>query len=235
MATLEEIGERLKAARVAAGYRSAADAARALNIPYPTYAGHENGSRDPRGNASEYVRKYKITLDWLLEGVGDGPTVRPSARKTTNEVRPAEVRIPSPAEMPKDFPVLGTVAGSDIEHGAFQITADVVDYVRRPPALLNVTQAYSVYVEGESMSPRFEPGELVYINPIRPARPGDYVVVQEPIDEHGNYRSYIKQFVRRAGEWVIVRQFNPASELRFKASDGLRVHRVVPLSELLGV
>lgn len=66
-----EIHERLAAARKAAGYESAADAARALGASYPTYAGHENGSSGfKHKTAVVYARKFRISLEWLLTGRG---------------------------------------------------------------------------------------------------------------------------------------------------------------------
>lgn len=77
MATDKEIGERLKTARIAAGFTTAADAATALGIKYPTYAGHENGSRGLRSSLEQYGRRYRVTMDWLLTGRGPGPKSRP--------------------------------------------------------------------------------------------------------------------------------------------------------------
>src|SRR5690606_12042142 len=55
----------------AAGYESAADAARALGASYPTYAGHENGSSGFRHKtAAIYARKFGVSLEWLLTGRG---------------------------------------------------------------------------------------------------------------------------------------------------------------------
>jgi phage repressor protein C with HTH and peptisase S24 domain len=137
--------------------------------------------------------------------------------------------------MAKDIPVLGTVAGADLSKGAFQLTPDTIDYVRRPPALETARTVYALYVEGDSMSPRFEPGELIYVNPNRPVRVGDYVVVQEPLDGDGNYSAWVKAFVKRTSEWLVVRQLNPPGEMRFRATEGLRVHRVMTTAEILGL
>ena len=40
-----EAHDRLKQARMDAGFRTASDAAKALAVKVPTYLGHENGSR----------------------------------------------------------------------------------------------------------------------------------------------------------------------------------------------
>ena len=63
-------GERLRQARIAAGYESAADAAKALEVPYPTYAGHENGNRGFGGNIDKYARRFVVRGEWLRTGIG---------------------------------------------------------------------------------------------------------------------------------------------------------------------
>lgn len=151
------------------------------------------------------------------------------------EVRPAAVTLPAIGNLPRDVPVLGTVAGSDYERGAFQLSSDAVDYVRRPPGIAANKQAYALYVEGESMVPKFDPGDLIYVNPLRPVRPGDYVVIQELVGDDDTVRGFVKLYVKRAGDWHVVRQYNPAGELRFPVRDeAVKVHLVLSMSDLLG-
>lgn len=73
MSTDEEIGARLRTAREAAGYKSAAAAAEALRMAYPTYAGHENGSRGLKKNLERYAQFFRVSVDWLLRAKGAGP------------------------------------------------------------------------------------------------------------------------------------------------------------------
>lgn len=70
------IGRRLQIAREYAGHATATAAAEALGIKFPTYAGHENGSRGVVRAAPLYARRFRITLDWLLVGKGPGPGER---------------------------------------------------------------------------------------------------------------------------------------------------------------
>lgn len=63
------IGERLRLARVKAGYKTASDAARKLEIANPTYLAHENGTRAIRSHmAKEYAEAFGTTADWILYG-----------------------------------------------------------------------------------------------------------------------------------------------------------------------
>lgn len=66
--------DRLRHARVRAGYNTGKEAAEALGFPVSTYLGHENGSRGfPAKKAAIYARRYKVTEEWLLYGKGDAP------------------------------------------------------------------------------------------------------------------------------------------------------------------
>lgn len=66
--------ERLRIARLRAGYSSAKEAAEALGFKVSTYLGHENGSRGyPAPKAYTYARKFKVREQWLLYGKGPGP------------------------------------------------------------------------------------------------------------------------------------------------------------------
>jgi hypothetical protein len=66
-----EMHERLAKARIDAGYESAVKAAAAVGVPYPTYAGHENGSSGFRADKGEiYAKKFKVRFEWLMSGIG---------------------------------------------------------------------------------------------------------------------------------------------------------------------
>lgn len=66
-----ELNERLVAARKQAGFNTAAEAAEALGVAYPTYAGHENGASGFRADKGElYARRFKVRFEWLMRGAG---------------------------------------------------------------------------------------------------------------------------------------------------------------------
>lgn len=72
-----ELHERLTAARKLK-YDSVTEAAQALEVPYATYAGHENGTSGfRRQSAIRYARRFGVSLDWLLDE--KGPMTRGSS------------------------------------------------------------------------------------------------------------------------------------------------------------
>jgi len=69
---MEEQHDRLRKARMGAGLKSAAIAAEKHHWNYPTYAGHENGSRGFRSETAQtYAKAFKVPLEWLITGDGD--------------------------------------------------------------------------------------------------------------------------------------------------------------------
>jgi transcriptional regulator with XRE-family HTH domain len=67
-----DMHERLRAARDAAGYKTAAEAARAFGWNVNTTSSNENGNRTYSRTAAErYATAYRVNLEWLLTGKGE--------------------------------------------------------------------------------------------------------------------------------------------------------------------
>lgn len=166
-----------------------------------------------------------------LAGIGASP---PSAPAAEGALPAGAAPLPGMAAFPRDLPVYGVaVGGAD---GDFSFNGSVVDYVRRPPALAMVADAFAVYVIGDSMSPRYEHGDLVFVHPGRPAQPGSDVVV-ELHGEHGEPGPcYVKRLMRRTPDRVLLAQFNPPrDDIAFAAGHIKAVYRILTPAELLGV
>lgn len=144
-------------------------------------------------------------------------------------------RLPPSHEMPRDIPVYGTAMGANGD-GAFTINLmGEVDRARRGPGIMNSRGVFAIYVEGESMAPRFEPGELVYLDENRPIRVGDDVVlvVESPMKGEPP-RSYLKRLVRRTADRWICEQFNPPKTVEFDVASLKGSFRVLRLHEVMG-
>lgn len=71
---MADAAERLRDARLRAGFSTGKDAAKAMGFAVSTYLAHENGSRGyPASKASAYARKFKVPEVWLLYGTGPAP------------------------------------------------------------------------------------------------------------------------------------------------------------------
>ena len=133
----------------------------------------------------------------------------------------------------RDVPELGiAVGGSD---GDFSLNGETIDYVPRPPALLH-RKMFAVRVKNDSMEPRFEEGDVLYIDVQREPRPGEYVVIEfAPTAESYPGRALVKRLVSKATGIVIVDQFNPPGRLTFKRDEVKALYRVIPQNEMLGM
>ena len=141
--------------------------------------------------------------------------------------------LPAAASLSRDLEVRGTAVGG--ESGSFDFNGEVVDYLRRPPGLVGARKAFAIYATGDSMSPRYEEGEIVFVHPGRPAMPGSDVIIELHGSDGEPGQCYIKRLVRRTGTKLIVKQFNPPKEISFPLNQVRSVFRVLTSAELLGV
>lgn len=191
----------------------------------------ERGQNPKLENAEKLSQALGVPLsDWFLQPEAVNRSV--STRENPGGSPENSVRIDL---MPRDFPVFGT--GNCGEDGAFELNAgEAIDFVRRPPRLVGIKDAYALYVQGSSMRPWREEGQLVYVHPGQPPQIGDYVVVQcKPSKSGETPRAFIKRLERRTGTELVVSQYAPAGRMTFKLSQVLSVHRIVDWTELLGI
>jgi SOS-response transcriptional repressor LexA len=68
--------ERLREARINAGYDTAKSAAEAMGVPVATYIQHENGGRGmPPARVARYGRFFRVAPEWILYGRGSAEPV----------------------------------------------------------------------------------------------------------------------------------------------------------------
>jgi len=140
--------------------------------------------------------------EWL------GPS-RPTA--TTGTVVP----------MPHMIPLYGWV-GAASEGRLTLAEQNLRGYVAMHPSQLHVKDAFALEVSDISMSPRYEPGEMVYLAPNRwPTRDQDCVVVKN--DGQG----LLKRFVRRDSSHITIHQLNPAQDIQVPLDEIAAIHSVV--------
>lgn len=140
---------------------------------------------------------------------------------------------------PHDVPVLGISVGGDTDDDDdrepdFWMNGEVVNYVARPSGLAQAKDLFSVYVRGESMWPRYEENDLVFLQKAAPAIGDDVVIELHSKDGAGDHATFIKRLVRRRGSYLTVRQFNPDKEIDFSMKEIRNLFRVIPTKEWVG-
>jgi phage repressor protein C with HTH and peptisase S24 domain len=90
------------------------------------------------------------------------------------------------------------------------------------PNQANVREPFALEVADVSMSPRYEPGEIVYVAPNRrPTAGRDCVVVTT--DGQG----LLKRYVRQTDRELVLEQLNPPQELTIPLDQVAQIHMVV--------
>lgn len=135
--------DRLRKARIAAGYGDATSAARAFGWNENTYRSNENGAR-PFGREAtiRYSRAFKVSLEWLATGRGPMKAAR------------------------RGVEVIGYVgAGAAV----FPLESGAIEEIEPP---FDVPDgAFSMRVRGDSMYPAYRDGGYVVARPV--ADPAD--------------------------------------------------------------
>lgn len=196
VASMETMGDRLKAARLLARYSSAAKAAEALGVTPSTYRAHENGQNEfgPE-EAEHYARKFGTTAAHLLTGNGkssglktfDPDRIDRLGAEDRSGGRPrGEV---APSDRVDEIDVTAGLGGGGLAiiEADGDFSGEVVrDFWRLPPWVLNRFNAQAGNIkafpsQGDSMEPTIEDGDVVFAD-IRhrvPSPPGIYVLADE--------------------------------------------------------
>jgi phage repressor protein C with HTH and peptisase S24 domain len=215
------IGVKIKQARVKAEI-SQAGLARALGIKPVNVSQWESGTTRPDVERLPAISKVLgVTVEWLLSDNLNhdiGKFVAQTGPRFTQGGR--------------DFPVLGTAEAGD---GTFTVdTGNPIDFVNRPIGLANRKDAYGIYVQGVSMQPMYDPGDLVYVDPRRPPPAGrDCIIQLRQSEPGGEMRFMLKRLVKRNGRKWTFKQYNPEKEIELTDEEILAVHLILKNHEML--
>ena len=154
----------------------------------------------------------------------EGAGLDPSVAVTTGARGPAR----SPASRPprivtfdrdRRLPVYGSAqAGPDGQ----TIDYDPIEWLDRPGELRDVPGAFAVYVINDSMEPKYEQGDMLYIHPSRAPRRQSHVVI---VKTDGT--ALVKRLIRTDVDEIIVRQYNPPAEYAIPRRDVKAIFLVV--------
>jgi phage repressor protein C with HTH and peptisase S24 domain len=109
---------------------------------------------------------------------------------------------------------------------------DCVEWTFSPPGLENTHGIYAVYVHGTQMSPRYRPGEMVWINPNKPLKRGDDVLVRLKDAKTAQTIGIIREFVAWQDRELVLAMFNPSGEERYALDEVISIHPVVFCSRI---
>lgn len=165
-----------------------------------------------RGNN---LAKLAVALEWTpAHLVGGAPS------------DPDLVKPPLPGARSSEnlMPVYASVEGGQ---GTIIRSTDPIEYLTRPANMQNVSEGYGLIVEGESMTPLYEPGDVALVNPRLGARRGKDAILYSAEDAGGEVRATVKRIVGFTdNEWHL-QQFNPPKQFKLSRKEWPTCHRVV--------
>lgn len=206
----------------------------------------QSGLAEAVGTSQPQIKRLeagdrKLTKEWA-ERISPHLGVSPEALLFGNpnietvKVNPPSIAAQQTLELPnaiirdkveglgRRIPVYGqAVGGID---GEFLMNGSILYEVMAPPAISHISGAYAVQIAGESMYPRYEDGEIAFVDPKRRVKKGDYVIAQIRHEEHGPLLAYVKRFIRQNSVELVLEQFNPAKELKFAGDCVVSVHYI---------
>ena len=174
----------------------------------------------------DVIRAYNLQV---VVGGDEVDQHEPSNVREAPDLRPDSAR-----NEPDSIPIYGTTRGGS--EGTFELnTGDVIEWKSRPPQLKDKGAIFGLYVEGDSMSPRYDPGELVLCFLKRPVIIGRDVVIQmKPTADGEIPRSYLKRLVSKNSEQIVVESLNPPVKRRtIKMAEVESLHLVLLRSEMV--
>ncbi|MDB5550651.1 MAG: putative phage repressor [Rhizobium sp.] len=233
----KEVGKIIKAAREAKGL-SQGKLGGLIGVKQASIFSIENGDTARSKFLPELAKVLDLAPEQIGLPAGSVATAEPATihRAVTQEVFPGP-DVDFDRHGPRDIPVLGTAMGGtedDERPVDFWLTGEIENHVLRPKGLANARNVFVLHVGGDSMEPRFEERDMVYVQKTSPGIGDDVVIELHPLVEGGDHPTFIKRLVRRNGSFITVKQYNPPKELEFTVKEIKNLFRVIPLKELMG-
>lgn len=151
----------------------------------------------------------RLTMDWMVRlsvalDCAPAELLPESCAGPSPERRMEGGRFSYPSPDRNDLvPVRSAARGGFAEE--MHLSDGPIDYVPRPYYLAHAHDTYAVYVVGESMSPMYRPGQLLFVNPYKPPTPGRGVVVTL-----NDSSVLVKEYVRQTASEVFLKEYQPA-------------------------
>jgi phage repressor protein C with HTH and peptisase S24 domain len=156
----------------------------------------------------------------------DGPERAASKGEIDIEMETAGVAAKRPFSSAAAVPVLGARGGV---RGAELVFADddCIEWTFAAPGLDKAQGIYAAYVPGGEMMPRYRPGEMVWINPNKPVKQGDDVLVKLKDGKSRRMIGIIREFVAWEEQAVLLKMYNPAKDDRYAEEDVASIDLIV--------
>ncbi len=206
---------------------SQSDLARAVGCHPQTIQSLEAGNTYKTGYLVAIARALGVEPEDLLEEDHTGSAAKHKPGGTTETFETLDL---SKYASGTAVPIYGRAAVDS--EGFFEFNGQEIGRVMAARNLTSVPDAYAIYVDGESMEPRFFAGELVFVNPHKPATSNCFVIVQISVGKDNTpLYATICQFIQKRSEEIVLKQLNPPEDVRIPLEKVVSVHRIVGSTE----
>lgn len=205
-------GQRVRDLRLVRGW-SMAELARRTQTTKQTIDKIERGETLRSRILPQIASELGVSVADIDPRFGDEPPRQVSSRGVVRRSR-----VPSEG----DVPIYGCAEANE---GSVVITFQAIDYLRRPTPLAHVADAYALLLDGTSMVPALEPGDIVLVNPLLFPRRGMSALFLAPENEKA--RAMPRRYEGQNDRAWKVSQWNPSRHMNLEKKEWPRVHTVV--------
>jgi phage repressor protein C with HTH and peptisase S24 domain len=225
------LGERVRRAREAIGM-SQETLAKLIGVTQQSVQSLEAGIHGTR-SIHRYAQALNQSIAWL--DAGEGEMREPAdAGAEVSPTTPALGDVSAFTVLPRDVPIMGVAQGGGEDESFVLNMGEIVNYAKRLPSIARNNRVFALYVQGSSMEKWRQPGGIVYLDPSRPPKAGDHVVVEFNTDELGNGSpALLKLFLGTTPTKIKLRQYNPEKSIEVPLSKVRKIHRVIEWEELI--
>src|SRR5437762_7236074 len=204
---------------------SQADLARQLRLAPSAVSRMVKGERQMKLLEAVQIAAFLgVSQDEVLRHAGASAETVPRAGPARRGRPPRAFAAPVAPPRAEPIPIRSAARG-----GADQqmfLEDGPIGYTPRPANLNGVRGAYAIYMIGDSMEPRYQQGWLLHVNPFKPAIRGRDVVVYKK-----DKAALIKQFAGWEKDALLLRQLNPAREIKVPREEVAEIHLVVGVDQ----
>jgi transcriptional regulator with XRE-family HTH domain len=150
---------------------------------------------------------------------------------------PPPIYKPTPTADAPETPTAAPLGARDLpiyyasygQHGAVIMSAEAVEYLDRPAKLIRVNKGHGIrIIPGFGMEPKYEPGDVIFVNPLMPGMPNKSVLLRK--QEEGGEMLLRRLISETESEWT-VQQLNPPRTYSLPKAEWPICYRVVGTSE----
>lgn len=115
-------------------------------------------------------------------------------------------------------------AGGDNGNWMLHRHAEPIDWRPRAPHFERAATVLGFYTPDDAMAPRYKPGEIVWVDPHRPARAGEDALFVEAAGRNGPERVILGELIGAEGGEYILIQHKDRQERRLRAQRWPALH-----------